>query len=135
MTSSGTPIACSSVTPIARKEQMQEAIKQMLLSFNEKIQAKIQTLDTDSDSLNLPDYFVHHDGENPADHITPEFDPIEEPTPIADEWDHEAYDKYISSEVPFPKGDQYVLGKVIGCKRDIHGQPIGQSNRNPILDP
>jgi hypothetical protein len=32
--------------------------------------------------------------EDQEDHITPEFEPIEEPNPEADNWDHDAYDQY-----------------------------------------
>ena len=33
-----------------------------------------------------------------------------------------------------PKGDQSVLGTVIGRKRDSEGNPVGIRNANPILD-
>ena len=54
--------------------------------------------------------------------------------PEADEWDPDAYDKYIAAEVILPKGDGYLMGKVIDRKRDINGNPIGKSNSSPLFD-
>ena len=33
-----------------------------------------------------------------------------------------------------PRGDSYSREKVIGRKRDTHGNSIGRANDNPILD-
>ena len=54
--------------------------------------------------------------------------------PEADDWDADAYDKYISASVMLPQGGQYTSGCVVGRKRDYDGKPIGTSNSNPILD-
>jgi hypothetical protein len=40
----------------------------------------------------------------------------------------------MSAEVLLPKGDQFIFRKVIDCKRIAHGQPVGRSHTNPILD-
>ena len=68
--------------------------------------------------------------------ITPQFEPIEPEAsmPEADDFDVEAYDKYLSAEVVLPKGYQMLLGKVIARKRDADDNPIGRSHSNPIFD-
>jgi len=70
------------------------------------------------------------------DYITPEYVPVEADIqmPEADEWDVEAFDKYIAAEIRLPKNGEEVLGKVVGRKRDHDGNPIGKANTNPILD-
>jgi len=45
-----------------------------------------------------------------------------------------AYDQYISAQVILPSGDSQLLGTVTARKRDVHGYPVGISNKNPILD-
>ena len=54
--------------------------------------------------------------------------------PEVDDYTPEGYDELISAEVLIPKGDQSVLGTVIGRKRDSEGNPVGIRNANPILD-
>jgi hypothetical protein len=54
--------------------------------------------------------------------------------PDADEWEGEAFDKFISAEVLVPKGDMLEHGKVIGRKRDRDGNAIGHGHSNPIMD-
>lgn len=76
-----------------------------------------------------------HDPDVP-DYITPEYVPVDvdNQMPEADEWDAEAFDKYISAEVHLPKNGEEIIGKVVGRKRDHDGNPIGKANNNPILD-
>jgi hypothetical protein len=54
--------------------------------------------------------------------------------PEADEWDPEANDRYISSEVKLPRNGSEILGQVFARKCDCEGNPIGMANVNPILD-
>jgi hypothetical protein len=54
--------------------------------------------------------------------------------PEADDFTIDGFDKYIAAEVILPKGDNMVLGKVIGRKRDCNDNPIGMGHSNPILD-
>ena len=58
---------------------------------------------------------------------------LEAVMPEADEFDVEAFDKYQAAEVILPKGENMVLGKVIGCKQDSDGNPIGKGHSNPIF--
>jgi hypothetical protein len=70
------------------------------------------------------------------EHMTPKYAPIEPDSsmPEADDWDAEAFDKYIAAEVRLPKDGQDVITKVIARKRDHDGNPIGKANNNPILN-
>ena len=47
-------------------------------------------------------------------------------------------DHYTGMEVLFPSragdGDSGAIGKVVGRKRDTHGNPKGTANSNPLLD-
>jgi hypothetical protein len=81
----------------------------------------------------MHDYNLAPD-EEPRNYITPAYEPYESESsmPEADEWDSEAFDKYISAEVKLPRND--VLGYVVGRKQDVNGNPIGRAYTNPILD-
>jgi hypothetical protein len=51
-----------------------------------------------------------------------------------DYYDEETLDRLLSAELLLPKGNFQFVAKVISRKRDHDGQPVGRSNRNPILD-
>jgi hypothetical protein len=55
--------------------------------------------------------------------------------PEADDFDPEVFDAYLCAEVLLPKGDSLVTGTVVGHKRDMNGNPVGQRNSNPIWIP
>ena len=38
------------------------------------------------------------------------------------------------ASVMLPRGNSNARGKVVACKRNANGNPIGQANENPILD-
>jgi hypothetical protein len=52
----------------------------------------------------------------------------------ADDYESDAFDKYIAAEVLIPRGDMLEHDKVIGRKRDKDGNLIGRNNSNPILN-
>jgi len=54
--------------------------------------------------------------------------------PDLDDYDEETIDKLLSAEVLLPRGDHQFVGKVINCKRDADGNPIGRASTNPIID-
>jgi hypothetical protein len=86
--------------------------------------SKDEEYDLDQENLDIPDY------------VTPDYDPVEPDSsmPEADEWDPEANDQYISSEVKLPRNGSEILGQVFARKCDSEGNPIGMANVNPILD-
>jgi hypothetical protein len=126
---SGIPIVCSSIQAITHEERLKDAFKGELKKLDAAIHNKYPIENPD----NISDYFSH---EQDYDYTTPHFDPVEEDTPEADNWDPESYDQYISAQILLSKSgmDQEVLGTVIGRKRDAHGNPIGRAHSNPILD-
>lgn len=65
-------------------------------------------------------------------HIEP-YEP-EAARPEADDYDAEAYDRYLLAEVLLPLGDQMQTAKVLKRKRDDNNNPVGKSNPNPLLD-
>ena len=56
------------------------------------------------------------------------------PLDEADEMQHEAFDKYISSRVCLPRGDNMAYGTVRSRKKGRDGNLIGRSNSNPLND-
>ena len=49
-----------------------------------------------------------------------------EPTP-------EVGDNYVNTDFMLPRGSTLSRGRVIECKSDADGKPVGRSNDNPIL--
>jgi len=134
---SGIPIARSTVQPILRADKESETVKAELAALDAAIASKFinQSSDEDINSIIIPDYLQYNDA-NDEEFETPHFEPVDKEAemPEADEFSHEEYDKYISAEVLLPKGDQLVLGKVVGRKRDANDNPIGVAYANPIFD-
>ena len=55
--------------------------------------------------------------------------------PEAVEYDDDAFDnKYLSTGVVLPTGDQMLRSRVESRKRDAHGNLVGRANPNPIID-
>jgi hypothetical protein len=114
-------MACSTVTPIKPEEQILDSVQQELAQHNQAIIDKLGETTADSGEEENP-----LDKDDEDDHITHTCEPIQEIIPDADEWDHEAFDKYIAAEALLPTGYQHILGKVIDRKRDIHGNPVSR---------
>jgi hypothetical protein len=51
--------------------------------------------------------------------------------PEADAFD---IDAYLEAQISLPKADGYKAATVRQRKHDVHGNPIGVANQNPILD-
>ena len=63
-----------------------------------------------------------------------ELEDDEKPTPEADDVDHSTFDKYLHAQVKLPRGDEYLMGKVVKRQRDANGMLIGTADPNPILN-
>jgi hypothetical protein len=122
------------VQPIADADKTSVEVIQELSALDEAIKTKLITGAERIEETEIPDYLCLHDEDEDAS--TPQFDPIEPEAamPEADEFDVEAYDEYLAAEVILPKGENMVLGKVVGRKRDLDGNPIGKGHSNPIFD-
>ena len=46
----------------------------------------------------------------------------------------EVGDNYVNVEIMLAQGDSMTRGRVINCKRNSDGNPMGNTNANPILD-
>jgi hypothetical protein len=108
-----------------------ELVKQQISEFDEALQRSLGDrgagieIEDDDEEFETPDYTAYADDTNG-----------EEPTmPEADEFDHDAFDKYISARLILPDAEGVNRsGKIMRRKRDHDGNLIGRSNRNPILD-
>jgi hypothetical protein len=111
-----------------------EEVRSQIASLNQIIEEKLGG-PPENDSIQKYDLDDDVDPEV-EDYITPEYVPVnkELQMPEADEWDSEAFDKYIATEVRLSKNGEEILGKVVARKRDHDGNPIGKANSNPILD-
>jgi len=130
----GKPIVRSTVQNIPNDKLSTPEVQDQISTLDKLIANKFGGPAAE-DSLYKYDLSDDHDVKVP-DHITPEYVPLEPDLsmPEADEWDAEAFDKYISAKVRLPKDGQEVIAKVIARKRDHDGNPIGRSHANPILD-
>jgi len=130
-------IARSTVQAISEADINTEQVTSELKALDSAIETKLSDSSEDHDGLDLPDYlqFVDEGLEN-EDIQTPHYEQVEPEAamPEADDLDHDAYDKYISAEVILPKGDAFLLGKVVGRKRDAEDNLIGTAHSNPIFD-
>jgi hypothetical protein len=65
-----------------------------------------------------------------SDHYTGDQETMQQ----ADEYNHEAFNKYINAEVVIPKRDHIGAGQIFGQKKDQDGNPIGRLKPDPVLD-
>jgi hypothetical protein len=130
----GKPIARSTVAPITDAELSMQIIKEDLKNFDNRIITKLSTDSNDIEDFDLPDYLQYSEQDDNFE--TPQYEHVEPKAsmPEADEYTPEEFDKYISAEVLLPKGNNLVLGKLIGRKRDGDDNPIGVAHKNPIFD-
>jgi hypothetical protein len=135
LSSSGTPIARSTIQPISEAELRSNVVQKAISDFDQAIKEKIGGDPTEdslafeigSDELNKALADADEDG-----HFLPVEPDAEKPD--ADDYDEETYSKFTSAEVLLPKDGYEYIAKVIGRKRDGNGNPVGQYNPNPILD-
>ncbi|MGH7954979.1 MAG: hypothetical protein ACREOZ_03375 [Gloeomargaritales cyanobacterium] len=133
LTKSGVPIARTTVQVISQDELITNVVIDDIKSFDTAIQQKIGDELEENAIANL---LAHESRTKPTD-TDVEFGTSVEPDaemPEADDFDSEAYDKYISAQVLLPEGDKLVSCRVVNRKRDRDDHPIGRHNRNPILD-
>ncbi len=115
LTSTGKPIARSTVQPISDAEMATDVVKAELVAFDESITEKISKNFEELRDMDIPDYLRYlDDSDDPQE--TPHYDLVEPEAsmPEADDFTIDEFDKYIAAEVLLPKGDSMVIGKVIG---------------------
>ena len=129
-------IVCrTSVFPLSVEDLNSEVVKQQLQEFTDSLR---EVLRERADGIEVNELIEDDIGEE-----TPQYEPygddddktgVDLTMPEADDFDHDAYDKYIAARIVVPKGDTITYGKVVRRKRDTDGNLIGHSNQNPILD-
>jgi hypothetical protein len=129
------PIVCSTVQPIPKDKLALQELQSQLAALDLIIWDKLGEA-SPVDSLHSYELEPNDSSDDMDDYRTPEYSPLDPKSqmPEADEWDAEAFDQYIASEVRLPKDGQEVLDQVITRKRDHDGNPIGKANANPVLD-
>ena len=132
LTRKGKFVHRSSVLPLSDEEQRSPVVAKKIEAFEAELK---EALGQKYDPLK-PDQVDKSE-------LTPEFEPYEpiEPDdpkniPLVedDEVDHDAFNQYISARVCLPQGDQMAYGTVKRRRKDEHGNFIGHSNKNPLLD-
>jgi hypothetical protein len=106
------------------QEELKELDMVLQGKFGEPLKEDIESDGSDQYDLNSPI----------EDTLTYEPWEPEAVMPEADEWEPEAFDNYIPAQVILPSKDTQLLGTTTAMKKDLHGKPIGISNKNPILD-
>ena len=132
LTEKGKFVSRTSVFPLTSEETRSDTIRDRQKQFEESLKKALGNR-----FALAKDVLSDEEEETP---VLMDYEPVEEgdPTPElaqeADEVQHEAFDKYISSRVCIPQGDSMVYGTVKRRKRDQDGELIGRSNKNPLLD-
>jgi hypothetical protein len=141
LTSSGKPIARSTVIPIPESDLQQDSLKEQMSKFTASVHDSIgDHTKAIIRGENVNDDKIYYDAffDKPEDDdITWPWEKELEELPLADQ-DATALDdldNYIGANIVLPGNDgEEVLAVVKGRKRGINGELIGESNANPILD-
>ena len=135
----GEYIARSSVIPIPDSDLMSEEMKERMSSFTKGLESQIGNARLPLFDPTKPTsiYFSSFDDDTEDDQYDLPYG--DELIDMKESEVNDAYldslDEYIGAEVVIPGRDAHpVLAKVKKRKRDAHGNPIGESNNNPILD-
>jgi len=135
-TKTGRVIARSTVQPIADADIKTKQVILELKAFVESIQTILSSESDNLEDIEVPDYLRYMCNQDDQEIETPHYDPVEPEAvkPEANELNNEEYDKYIAAEVVLPKGDSFMLGKVMGQKRDAEDNLISVGHTNTIFD-
>ena len=130
LTEKGKIVHRTSVWPINRDLQMDDAHKAQQTTYMENLQAALGDrmagilIDADDDhDADTPTFEAYEDDEQPDVRM-----------PEADDYAPDAYDKLISAKVMLPLGDDQRKGTVRRRKRDAEGRVLGHASSNPYLD-
>ena len=130
ITEKGTVLSRTSVFPLSDEDKQNEEVKSRLTRWDDALRETLKNQpqtpaipDDIANAVDSPSYEYYEDDDTKVEQIDD-----------VDEFDHEAYDKYISSRVVVPRGGMLQRGTVKARKRDNDGNLIGRTNPNPILD-
>jgi hypothetical protein len=109
-----------------RIDEFEETLEQRL---NDE---KFQSEETDVDFY-LEDVEIAEDDPNaPTDEVYG--DMIQEEKKNVDEFDNDAYDRYLGAELSINREDGEIRGRVVKRARGNDGEFIGRSHNNPLMD-
>lgn len=126
---SGNPIARSTIQCWTTDEVVDPTMKLLLAAYDKKIAERLRTVGFINEEIPLG--LMAYDPDE--DDVAEPFD-TEAAMPEADDYDVEAFDKYLTAQVLLPHGDGMSRATVASRKRDTDGNPIGKANANPLLD-
>jgi hypothetical protein len=141
---SGKPISRSTVQPLTSDERGTEEYRQQMAAFDRAIKERLEVVTADDTSkgkrkpgdettVDIPAFL--RDTDDPE--WTGEYQPLEPEAamPEADDFDPEAFDRYLTAEVALSRGGgEPERGKVLRRKRNADGDPIGKAHENPLFD-
>jgi hypothetical protein len=120
----------SSVFSLSDEDHHSAVVTERLAKLDEGIRSHLIRTETDavdpfdSDEFETPQFETY--GE-----VLPNGDEWNEPSmPEADDWDHDAFDKYIGAELLLPCDGVLAKGRVRARKRDGDGNLIGRIGRS-----
>ena len=135
----GEYIARSTVIPIPEHDLTSNEMKERKEAFMSSVETRIGNAKTpifNPDAPNRVYYDAFHDDVTDDDNVLPYGDELLDlkTEDITDAY-LDSLDDYIGAQIVMPDRDGVpVLTKVKKRKRDAQGNPIGESNANPILD-
>ena len=110
LTNKAQEIVCSSIFPLSSEDLRNDQVKQKCQDYdktiNERLQDRIALMPPENDNNPIPTFEPYEDDSLP----TPE------PIPEADNFGHEAFDKFISAKVMLPSSDGMMQAIVHGRK-------------------
>lgn len=109
---------------------MREVMEQAY-EFDAAIVLKLGEVDDSSDPKDLRLYLEDEEHEDDIDNEP--FEP-EARIPNVDNFEADMYDEMLLAEPILPRGDALLPARVVGCKRDTEGNPVGHYNSNPLLN-
>jgi hypothetical protein len=114
----------TTVRGLMKAEWESETEKTARERFDRAIEDKLGKNAKPSDFSETPDVEAYSD----------DSDGPEQRIPEADDYDADAFDKYLGAETLLSSGDLMLHGIMKTRKRDADGDPIGKTNYNPLLD-
>jgi hypothetical protein len=129
LTVKGKVICRTSVIPLTAAERHDMVVKKQVDDFETTLHASLGDR-TRGIEPELDKY------EREEREFVPDEDDLNGPVtmPEADQFDHDAYLKFIAARVLIPVGGELREGRVVKRKRDEDGLLIGVANPNPLLD-
>lgn len=134
---SGKIVSRTSVQHITQADKRDESLKKRIDEFNEKVEERLDDTNFRSDEADV-DFYLEDVDVREDDMNTPTVDEygdmVQEARKDADEFDNDAYDRYLGAELNINRGDGEIRGRVVKRARGSDSEFVGRAHRNPLLD-